>query len=289
MIERISLTLSSRWRKYDIFALMKRAAFTLIELLVTIAIIGLLSSIAIVSMSGSRDKAAIAAGLQFEASVQHAVGSEVLADWEFDEGSGGTAGDSSGNGKTATLMNSVSWRCAATNINFTPTGQGCAVGFGGGGYVSTPALNIGDGTVSLWFNNKGSNPGAVILGKRNTGCFSSAIYINSSANSNDLRVYNAGPETMIGMTKPSQWNQLVIVRAGAGAEADFYLNGKLALKNAYNLNLPDLISTVGATCAGVNEFTGYIDSVRVYGAALGASRIERLYAEEKLEHDKRGV
>jgi hypothetical protein len=49
--------------------------------------------------------------------------------------------------------------------------------------------------------------------------------------------------------------------------------------------LNDLISSVGATCAGVNAFNGSTDNVRVYGAALGASRIERLYAEEKTKYD----
>jgi len=264
---------------------MKRAAFTLIELLVVISIIGLLSTIAIVSMAGSRDKAAIAAGLQFEASVQHAVGSEMLADWEFDDGSGTTAADTSGNGKNATLTNGPTWRCASTNKSYTPSGQGCALSFGGSAYVLTPALGLGDGTVSLWFNNYGSNPGADILGKRTVGCFSSAIYINNPPDPNALTVYNTGPEAKIGAIKPNQWTNLVIVRTGAGAEADFYLNGKLTLKNAYNLNLNDLISSVGATCAGVNAFNGSIDNVRVYGAALGASRIERLYAEEKTKYE----
>ena len=260
---------------------MKRAAFTLIELLVTISIIGLLSTIAIVSLSSSRDKAAIASGMQFEASVQHAVGSEMLADWELDDGSGTTASDTSGNGKNATLMNTPTWRCASTNKSYTPSGQGCALSFGGSNYVSTPALGLGDGTVSLWFNNYGSNPGSVILGKRNTGCYSSAIYINNPPDPNALRIYNTGPEATVGETKPNQWTHLAIVRAGAGAEADFYLNGKLSLKNAYNLNLNDLIATVGATCAGVNAFNGSVDNVRVYGAALGAASIERLYAEEQ--------
>ncbi len=260
---------------------MKRAAFTLVELLVTISIVGLLSTIAIVSLSSSRDKAAIASGMQFEASVQHAVGSDILADWEFDDGSGTTASDTSGNGKNATLMNTPSWRCASTNKSYTPSGQGCALSFGGTNYVSTPALGLGDGTVSLWFNNYGSNPGSEIMGKRTTGCFSSAVYINNPPDPNMLRIYNTGPEVNIGSTKPNQWIQLVVVRTGGGATANFYLNGHLALTNAYNLNLNDLISTIGASCAGANAFNGSIDNVRVYGAALSAKSIERLYAEEQ--------
>lgn len=133
-------------------------------------------------------------------------------------------------------MNAPTWRCATTNKNFTPSGQGCAIAFGvPNSYVSMPALGLADGTISLWFNNQGSNPGADILGKRTTGCFSSAIYINNPPDPNALVVYNTGPEAKIGAIKPNQWTNLVVVRTGAGAEADFYLNGKLTLKNAYNL------------------------------------------------------
>jgi prepilin-type N-terminal cleavage/methylation domain-containing protein len=263
---------------------MKRAAFTLVELLVVISIIGLLSTIAIVSMAGSKDKAAIAAGLQFEASVQHAAGSEILADWEFDDGSGTTASDTSGNGKNATLTNGPTWRCASTNKSYTPSGQGCVLNLDGvNDYVSTPAISLGDGTISLWFNNQSSTSGDVILGKRTGGCFGSAVYVNPP---NNLQIYNGGPETAItNSLQPYKWYNLVVVRTGSGAEADFYLNGRPVLQNAYNISLNDLIASIGSSCAGGNAFGGYIDNVRVYGIALGAARIERLYAEEKSKYE----
>jgi prepilin-type N-terminal cleavage/methylation domain-containing protein len=262
---------------------MKRAAFTLVELLVVISIIGLLSTVAIVSMQSSRDKAAIARNLQFEASIQHAVGSDAVADWEFDEGSGTTAIDSSGNGNNATLVNGPTWRCASTNTSNTPSGQGCALSFNGvNNYVTSTVSGLGDGTISLWLNNQSSLPGHVVLGKRNTGCFGSAVYINTPGT--QLTFYNTGPEALIGIIQTNKWNHLAIVRTGSGAEADFYLNGTLALKNSFNINLNDLIATIGATCAGVNAFTGYIDNVRLYSTALGAARIKKLYAEEKKKY-----
>ena len=264
---------------------MIRRAFTLIELLTSIAILGILSSIAVVSLSSSRIRAAIARGLQFEASIQHAVGYDVVADWEFDDGAGTLAADSSGNGKNATLVNGPTWRCASTDKSYTPSGQGCVLSFNGvNTYVSTAVSGVSDGTISLWFYNLSSSAGSVILGKRTPGCYSSAIYINNPPNSNDLRIYNGGPEVTIGAVNPNQWNHLAIVRTGAGAEADFYVNGALVFKNAYALNLNDLVANIGASCTGASPFHGYIDNIRIFSTALSASRIDNLYAEELPAH-----
>ncbi|MDO8436136.1 MAG: type II secretion system protein, partial [bacterium] len=52
----------------------KKKAFTLIELLVVIAIIGLLASIILVSLKGTREKARIAKSLDFSQRINHALG-----------------------------------------------------------------------------------------------------------------------------------------------------------------------------------------------------------------------
>lgn len=257
---------------------MKRRAFTLVELLVVIAIVGLLSSVAIVSVNNSRDKAAIASGQQFENSVYHSVGSEAVAYWDFEEGTGTSTNDSSGNGKIATLVNGVTWACASANKLNTPSGQGCALSFDGvNDYATTAVTGVTDGTVSVWFKNLSSTPGDVILGRRTTGCFSSAIYLNGS----ELRIYNTGPEVVIGTIKNNQWTHLTVVRTGAGSQALFYLNGRLALQNSFDLNLNDLVSMIGGTCAGIGSFGGQIDNVRIYGAALNAAAVKKLFAFQK--------
>lgn len=81
----------------------KRNSFTLIELLVVISIIGLLSSIVLVNLKSPRERARIAAGLQFSQSVFNALGSEAVGVWSFDEGSGTVVKDSSGYGNNGTL------------------------------------------------------------------------------------------------------------------------------------------------------------------------------------------
>ncbi|MCX6760237.1 MAG: type II secretion system protein, partial [Candidatus Nealsonbacteria bacterium] len=73
---------------------MKKNAFTLIELLVVISIIGLLASIVLVSLSGARESARIAALKQFSASIYHALGANIIGYWSFED----NCDDISGNG-----------------------------------------------------------------------------------------------------------------------------------------------------------------------------------------------
>ena len=78
--------------------------FTLIELLVVIAIFGLLVSVVVVSTSSARKKGSEAAGRQFSATLQHSLGADAVGMWSFDEGSGTTAKDSSGNNFNGTRL-----------------------------------------------------------------------------------------------------------------------------------------------------------------------------------------
>ena len=114
-------------------------SFTLIELLVVIAIIGVIASIVLVTVKSVREKARIAKGLQFAASVHHALGTYAVGIWDFDEGSGTTANDASGYDNVGTI-NGATW----TAEGDTPSEKGYALSFDGSNdYVDTIDLSWG--------------------------------------------------------------------------------------------------------------------------------------------------
>ena len=95
--------------------------FTLIELLVVISIIGLLASIVLAALGGSRNKARISGGLAFSAELSHDFFAYDSARWRFEEGAGSFAYDDART-YPATIATSTS-----TFTTDTPTGQGYAL------------------------------------------------------------------------------------------------------------------------------------------------------------------
>lgn len=84
----------------------KIKGFTLIELLVVISIISLTTSVVAPQLNDARYKARIAAGLQFDSTVQRSFGDSLVGLWSFDEGSGTVAKDNSGYNNNITVPNS---------------------------------------------------------------------------------------------------------------------------------------------------------------------------------------
>ena len=62
-----------------------RRGFSLFELLVVIAIIGILSGITVIAVVGLQEKARIARGQAFSASIYHTLGNELVGFWKFEE------------------------------------------------------------------------------------------------------------------------------------------------------------------------------------------------------------
>lgn len=115
-----------------------KKGFTLLELLIVIAVIGLLSSVILVSYNGYTEKAKLANTLQWASGLSHSLFYEAVGVWSFNEGSGQTAQDESGKGNNGTLgstggsdVNDPVWRCATTNSGYAPSGEGCSLEFDG--------------------------------------------------------------------------------------------------------------------------------------------------------------
>ena len=126
-----------------------KSAFTLIELMVVISIISLLSSVVLSSLNSARDKARIAAGIQFEANLYHTIGNNLVAKYDFEEGTGSIINDSSGNNITGTLSRSNIWssdtsnKNSHTSINFTNDNDGAVLS-------NTFGITNSNFTIALW-------------------------------------------------------------------------------------------------------------------------------------------
>ncbi len=271
-----------------------RKSFTLVELLVVIAVIGLLASLIIVNLTGTRSKANIARGLQFSQSVHHALGSEAVGVWSFDEGSGATAYDASGYGNNGTLVNGPGWRCAGTDSNYTPSGQGCSLQFDGAN--DRVAIGIGNNyfpmplfTICVWAKSPGLAPGMT----RN-GIVAITYGLNLAMDaSGRFRTTMSNGSNVITVVAPgnlydNRFHHLCLTFDGE--KRHMYVDGILKVSAttvwAGTTNWPTNDCNIGRDNNDVYYyFNGLIDEVRIYKEVLTAGRIEQLYAAGATEKD----
>lgn len=256
----------------------KERSFTIIELLVVIAIIGLLSSIVFVALGSAREKARIAAGLNFSSQVKHSVGYEVIGEWKFEN----NLEDSfSPYGNDGTWMGGGS-------PDYIEGVVGQAISFDGSNYVEIPYSESlfppGDDialTIDFWVKPNESAASNYIIYKndyfslsifRFTGIdyvywiFTGAQNVDGSGRHG---VAIGGPGIDMG-----KWNHVVITFIPPSTR-EIYINGKDVAENDfgrgpqffYKLDDPSYYTGkpiyIGGKPGG-GYFNGEIDEVRVY-------------------------
>ncbi|MFA5013435.1 MAG: LamG-like jellyroll fold domain-containing protein [Candidatus Paceibacterota bacterium] len=266
-------------------------AFTLIELLVVIAIIGILSALIIIGMNSTTQKATIAKAQVFSNSLRNSLMGNLVSEWKFDQVNFPAAGqtpDSWSGGNAGTLYGSgglqsfPQLQSAASCVS-----GGCFSFDGTDDFVDCADgdnLDITDAiTISAWAYKEGVYVDAnTIVGKLETAYW---VYVYSSHN---IKVWtNIGgasiPRTTSANTfSDNQWHYVVFSYNENGGSNNFniYIDGV----NKYATTLAGKISTnnsdfhIGSSGgSGSYFFTGRIDDVRIFNAAMPTSQIQQMY------------
>lgn len=258
---------------------MKQKAFTLIELLVVIAVIGLLASIVLVSLQGTRDKARVARGLSFSQSLWHALGAYTVMvhrlEYMIMENPRKII-DSSG------YENHFSYHTGDVVLTEGIIGNGAGVRVGVTLSRSGPngfEFSKNDElTIETWFKmteeGDSENHGIVIV----DGSGGSAYGLMMDPDFHPL--YNPGGDKgtnnqlVSGFTfQVDKWYHYVMT-VKAGGEAEIYVDGKTIHKSSDGvpLALPDgTYIVVGCINAGIptqENLIGVVDEIRIYDQAF---------------------
>jgi hypothetical protein len=203
--------------------------------------------------------------------------------WKLDAGQGTSARDEINAANAGTLSASgAAWAAASTTIGFDNNGAMTFTG-AGNGYVSAgaaglPAANAAQ-TVSVWANYP-SAAGAAQTMVALTGAGSAIRVVLSGGN---LQVSTAGGTVLAQAAAPSagSWHHIAYVydpsETAAANRDKIYVDGvaSTGLSAAHDSGTATA-TFIGATSAAVGFYTGSLDDVRVYGAALSAAQVKSL-------------
>jgi methionine-rich copper-binding protein CopC len=202
--------------------------------------------------------------------------SGLVAAYNFDQGSGTTLTDNSGNGNNGTIHN-------ATWVNGL---FGKALSFDGStsfvSIASSASLQLTNGmTLEAWVDPTGENNIGPVISKDRSGGVDYSLNAYDSNSSSHASVYtqNSGTPTsgadslMSSSVLPlNTWSFLVATYDGS--TLSFYVNGRLVTSVVYNYALGTSTGALelGQDALGDN-FQGLLDNVRIYSRALNAGEI----------------
>lgn len=195
----------------------------------------------------------------------------LLGHWTFDEGSGTTAADSSGNSNDATLKSSAGWtaaRCAnALSLD------------GSSAWADLGQIDIGSAgyAVAAWFKSSSTTQqtifAATVAGTDNHLMF---LELGTDGQVHFTHRYPAGSSGGVTISSTNTlsdgyWHFVAAVKSGS--EMVLYVDGELAAQTAEATGVvPSLDMVVGRSGKALaqNYFSGTIDEVHVYGMPLSA-------------------
>lgn len=195
--------------------------------------------------------------------------------WNFNEGSGTTANDSSGSGNNATLMNGPTWTTGRVGqgLNFDGVNDYVSKTNPSWNFVGNPTKSF---TVSAWFNPRTCvDLSGIALA--NEGGWSAHLRLSARPSLWIIQLIPGTTHADGGSCLTSQWQHVTGVYNASETKLYLYYNGILGdskvLTDINTSNLTDGLN-VGYT---QSYFDGIIDEVRVYNRALSASDILEIY------------
>src|SRR5262245_58248240 len=192
----------------------------------------------------------------------------LVGSWTFDEGSGGAAGDGSGNGNTGTLLNGATWTTGkyGTGIQLDGATQEVQV-------ASSPSLNVtGPGlTLATWIFPTAAQSGALM---HKAGHYSLFRYASGAITYADSITWDYATIGSYGQTPLNTWSHVAVTFDGSAAR--FYVNGQLVGTAPHTGTLTANSSPLSLGNYAGSRFAGILDETRVYSGALTAAEVSAL-------------
>jgi hypothetical protein len=227
---------------------------------------------------------AVISGLFFGTSTTTTAGAPA-GYWKFDEGSGTTTADASGNGATGMLQGGVRWSAGRF---------GAALQFNGtSGYVNVPApagsaldLNANPVTLAAWINtNSLTTQQAILLRGLSDGPAGAGgtqgygLWINANGHVN-LGATGGGNFDSLTALTPG-WHQVTGIINGTASKV--YIDGVDQTPAGVNVSVTSSNQNliIGASRNNANNgyvgfFSGVIDDLRIYNRVLSTSEVRAL-------------
>jgi chitodextrinase len=214
-------------------------------------------------------------------------GSGPVGWWKFDETSGTTASDSSGNNNTGTLVNGPVWTTGKIGGALSFDGVNDYVSFSPNIPFSTDANSM---SISVWFKTSGAG---VIISDQNSGetQFDPLIYIQSTGILHAGGYNNGYCSSLVssGVVNDNNWHFAVLTISNSAPQTQsLYLDEQFISSNEGTMsgvggtNYWKIGTGYTAGCwpngnGGLYYFNGLIDDVRLYNRALSAGEVQALY------------
>ncbi len=199
--------------------------------------------------------------------------SGLLAQWNFDEGTGKVAKNHGGNGQPITVKGAT----------WMKLGDGYALNFTAGPRAvassGTPSFNLtGPVTAALWIRPTQN-------AKTLTSIFGAGLsnFLLAQYDNNAIYWYiGSGSNSIVTRVKVGQWNH--VVGTFDGTRSNLWVNGDLAASRESQHTSYAKADQVSICPPGANNFVGQVDEVRLYNRALTRKEIRSILREGASEH-----